>query len=164
MCESSHSCHASSAYLCFDSASPIFTITNQGESIVNFDHLLRFFVLCHRWIAHKNRATATAILPALLRIYIMTHIQNLLTGLAMGLIAGIVLALPFIPYLIGSLIWRAKIKFRYTFNAATLDIKRLNGLVGAQVHGASLCYALNATKTGAAWCKPLRLNMTTNSI
>ena len=32
----------------------------------------------------------------------MTHLQNLLTGIAMGLIAGIVLALPFIPYIIGS--------------------------------------------------------------
>ena len=34
----------------------------------------------------------------------MTHIQNLLTGLAMGLIAGIVLALPFIPYVINNLV------------------------------------------------------------
>ena len=32
----------------------------------------------------------------------MTHIQNLLIGIAMGLIAGIVLALPFIPYIIGA--------------------------------------------------------------
>ena len=32
----------------------------------------------------------------------MTHIKNLLTGIAMGLIAGIVLALPFTPYIIGA--------------------------------------------------------------
>ena len=43
-------------------------------------------------------------------------------------------------------------------------IRRCSGLAGAQVQGVNLCYALNATKTGAACCRLLRLNMMINLI